>query len=385
MKGKGFAPTLDAPATGCSNTRSKCQTKASPSVGINIQPTKGLRVSKNLEVSVDWLTIASEHTTHENLQQMIAFIEGYTNDEFFLEFNKQFQPGAGCKLYEHSGSSVKGCKLGWNAGENGVSHTWLSIPGGVLRQISVRDVVRLASGLHHTWKVKCRRFDSALDDYKRRVNPKEVLRACEDGDVALVGTFDPRGKTKIGQKFVPTIYFGSRESEKFLRFYNAEIKHGIPCDRWEAELKRRHAQAAFEHFVALPYDSMSEEEFEQVVSQFLAGLVIGAIDFVKFEEGVRYSRRKRLDWWASLCDEVGAGIRLSPARPKPSLERSLQWFKRQVAVVVAVLKDGWGNARFNAWLAGEISDAKKRYSPYHEAVIRQLKGEDCSSWEFEYG
>jgi hypothetical protein len=140
-------------------------------------------------------------------------------------------------------------------------------------------------------------------------------------------------------------------------------------------LKRRHADEALNHFVNLPFDPEDEESFDQIVSQFLAGLVIGAVDFVKFEAEVRYSRRKRLSWWASLCDEVGAGIRLSPARPKPSLERSLKWFTRQVAVVVSALKDGWGTAHFNAWLSDEIMVAKQRYSAYHEAVIRMLKRE----------
>jgi hypothetical protein len=194
-----------------------------------------------------------------------------------------------------------------------------------------------------------------------------------------VETYSPFSKARIGEVCIPTIYLGSRESEKFIRFYDAERKHGTPCDRWEVELKRRHAEEAFNHFTGLSFEPGDEEDFEQIVSQFLAGLVIGAVDFVKKEEGVRYSRRKRLGWWASLCDEVGAGIRLSPARPKPSLERSLKWFTRQVAVVVAALKDGWGTARFNAWLSGEILDGKQRYSAYHEAVIRMLKGEAADS------
>jgi hypothetical protein len=324
---------------------------------------------------VDYLVFGSTHSTHGDLQEMIAFIEGYTGDEFFLEFDNPWSPGKGCKKYQNSGSSVKGCRIGWNVDGNGVITVWLSIPGYALSQVSGRDVHRLCSGLVHRWGVKGRRFDSALDDYLRRVKPSEVQRACQAGDVALVGTYTVFGKETIGQVATPTIYLGSRESEKFIRFYDAEKKHGTPCDRWEVELKRRHADEALNHFVNLPFDPEDEESFDQIVSQFLAGLVIGAVDFVKFEAEVRYSRRKRLSWWASLCDEVGAGIRLSPARPKPSLERSLKWFTRQVAVVVSALKDGWGTAQFNAWLSDEIMVAKQRYSAYHEAVIRMLKRE----------
>lgn len=362
---------------GCSNTRPECQSEHSPSVSLNLQASKnGIKVSSNIEVSVDYLVVSSHHASHDDLQLMVRFIEGYTNDEFFLEFGNQFSPGRGCKRYENSGSSIKGCRMGWNVdGGDGVSHSWLAIPGNVLRQISARDVWRLCRGLAHTWKVECRRFDVALDDYLRRVSPHDVQLACERGDIALMQTYSVIAKAKVGEVATPTIYLGSRESEKFVRFYDAEKKHGIPCDRWEAELKRRHAQEAFNHFVSLPFDPDNLEEFEQVVSQFLGGLVLGAVDFVKAQEGERYSRRQRLNWWQSLVDEVGTGIRLSPARPKPSLERSLQWFKRQVSVVVAALKDGWGATYFNAWLAGEMDAARGRYSVFHEAIIRQLKNE----------
>ena len=369
---RGFSATSTKPVvTGCSNTRSECQ-----ALSVQLKPTQnGIKLSEHLEASVDYLVVASTHATHADLQEMVEFVAGYLGDEFFLEFDNVFSPGKGCKKYQNSGSSVRGCRIGWNVDSDGNSKTWFSIPGQALRQVSARDVWRLCQGLRTRWGVKCRRFDSALDDYLRRVKPREVQRACEACDVALVGTYQIASKADIGEVAVPTVYLGSRESEKFIRFYDAERKHGTPCDRWELEMKRRHAEEAFRHFTDLPFDPEDEDSFEQIVSQFLAGLVVGAVDFVKFEADVRYSRRKRLTWWASLVDEVGAGIRLSPARPKPSLERSLKWFTRQVAVVVSALKDGWGTARFNAWLADEMYDAKQRYSAYHEAVIRTLKGE----------
>ncbi len=372
MSGQGFSTTLSKlSGTGHSNTRSECQTSLKLSLRAK---QNGIELSKNLQVSVDYLVVATKHGMHADLQAMVDFIADFSKDEFFLEFDNSFTPGKGCKKYQHSGSSVKGCRIGWNV-VDGVSKTWLAIPGYVLSQMTTRDVYRLCSGLGHRWKADCRRFDVALDDYKRRVSPSEILRACEAKDTALFEDYMPFGKAKTGEKFVPTMYLGSRESEKFIRFYDAEKKHGTPCDRWEVELKRRHAQEAFKHFISPIFDPGNDDSFEKITAQYLAGLVTGAVDFVKYEEGVRYSRRKRLDWWASLCDEVGAGIRLSPARVKPTLERSLQWYQRQVSVFVASLLDGWGRTRFNAWLADGIADGRKRYSVRHEAVIRLLKGE----------
>jgi hypothetical protein len=373
---KGFAPTPTKPAvTGCSNTRSECQTALKLSLSAK---HNSIELSKNLQVSVDYLVVATKHGTHADLQAMVDFIADFSKDEFFLEFDNSFTPGKGCKKYQHSGSSVKGCRIGWNV-VDGVSKTWLAIPGYVLSQMTTRDVYRLCSGLGHRWKADCRRFDVALDDYKRRVSPSEILRACEAKDTALFEDYMPFGKAKTGEKFVPTMYLGSRESEKFVRFYDAEKKHGTPCDRWEVELKRRHAQEAFKHFISPIFDPGDDDSFEQITAQYLAGLVTGAVDFVKRDEGVRYSRRQRLNWWASLCDEVGAAVRLSPARPKPTLERTIQWFDRSVSPSLAMLRDGWGVVRFNAWLAHEIAEGRNRYSKRHEAVVRLLKGEAADS------
>lgn len=366
---KGFAPTKPV-STGCSNTRSECQ------MNVSLDSRQSVALTSNLQVSVDWLTVSTKHSSHADLQEMIEFIGEYTRDEMFLEFGNSFSPGRGCKRYEHSGSSLKGCRIGWNVDDKGISTTWLSIPGNVMSQISVRDSRRLCSGLQYQWQAKCTRFDVALDDYQRRVSPSEVLKACEDGNIALVSTYQVFGKSIVGESVIPTVYLGSRESEKFVRFYDAERKHGTLCDRWEVELKRRHAEEAFNHFVNLPFDALDEGSFEEIASQFLGGLVIGAVDFVEKKEGVRYSRLDRLDWWASLCDEVGAGIRLSPARPKPSLERMLKWHNLQVAPSLACLREGWGVAHFNAWIADEVANGKKRFSPYHKALIRQLKREN---------
>jgi hypothetical protein len=360
--------SIDLSQTGDSNTRSECQ--------VTLNPKKnGIDLNKSLQVSVDYLVVRTVHGSHDDLQAMVDFVAKFSSDEFFLEFDNSFSPGRGCKKYQHSGSSVKGCRIGWNV-VDGVSTTWFAIPGHVLSQMSVRDVYRLCSGLGVRWKASCRRFDVALDDYKRRVSPAEVLRACEAKDTALFEDYMPFGKAKTGEKFVPTMYLGSRESEKFVRFYDAEKKHGIKCDRWEVELKRRHAEEAFKHFISPVFEPGADDTFEAITAEFLGGLVVGAIDFVRNDgDGERYSRRERLSWWASLCDEVGAAIRLSPARVKPTLERSLQWYDRQVSVFVAALLDGWGRTRFNAWLSDEIANGRKRYSAYHESIIRLLKGE----------
>jgi len=359
-------------ATGFGSTRSECQAKISVTLPIR---NSSYELSKNLRSGLDWLTVVTSHRSHDDLQAMVDFVAEYLADTFVLEFGVPFSAGRGCKSYANSGSSVKGCQVGWNVEENGTSTCWLSIPGGAFRSIAPRDAWRMCCGLNQRWNAEARRFDAYIDDYLRRVASFQVLNACRSANVALVRSYAAFEKGLCGELPNPTIYLGSRESEKFVRFYDAERKHGTPCDRWEVELKRRHALEAFLRYTSLEFEPGAEDEFDEKASKFLAGLVVGAVDFVHRTDGERYSRCDRLPWWASLCDEVEESVRLSPARKAPSIERSLGWIKRQVALFMSCLRSGWGHDFFYRWLDAEFRAATPRYSAYHHAVIAQLKNE----------
>jgi hypothetical protein len=298
-----------------------------------------------------------------------------------------------------SGFAVGGCRLYWDNTESGdVSRLIVEINGGSLKRLSLRDIWRMCLGLNFAWKASCRRFDVYIDDYARRVGFWDVVRHCEAGEVALVRSFSIFAKGDCGKQLIPTVYFGSRESEKYMRFYNAELKHGIKADRWELELKRRHALDAFHRFCAFgnSCDELLGAEqltFEEQIAPFLSGLVTGAVDFVALNpenSEQRYSRRERLPWWASLVEESLKGndtIRLSPQRTEPSLERSIQWFKKQVACFLSCVREGWGRAYFYQWLDAQLKDGKLRFGNYHRAVVDALRsdyeGGLCESLEPE--
>jgi DNA relaxase NicK len=231
--------------------------------------------------------------------------------------------------------------------------------------------------LHNVWAFEGRRFDIALDDYRRRISDDELLEICKKDGYRLAKKCSSAGSKERGEKFNTTVYIGSRESEKYLRFYNAEIRHGLPCDRWEAEFKRRHAFQAFRELCQFSL-GLESEAFEGLASVYLASLVTGTVDFVDVEnakDGERYDRLKRLPFWQSIIDDVGGFLRLSPPRIKPTLERSLKWFKRQVACFLSMVRKSYGHQYFYRWLDVTLKDGEKRFGSYHKSVIQAVQNE----------
>ncbi len=378
--------------TGDSNTRSKCHSESqesSASFGNSYR-------SADLATGIDWLGFTFDNLKLPNFQQLVEYLSDSLRDTIILE------PGTSAwfgRTWGSSGFAVGGCKLFWDTADSGDIHRLIiEINGGSLKRLTLRDVWRMCLGLNHVWGATCRRFDAYIDDYARRVDFWDVVRHCEAGEVNLVKTFSIFAKGDCGKRLIPTVYFGSRESEKYLRFYNAELKHGIKADRWELELKRRHAQEAFRRFCAFGDSAADitfndptlcakekrllgsdEVNFGAEIAPFLAGLVTGAVDFTAVDPDnpdERYSRRERLPWWASLVEESLKGndtIRLSPARTKPSLERSIQWFKKQVSCFLSCVREGWGRGYFYRWLDAQLKDGKLRFGNYHRAVVEALR------------
>jgi hypothetical protein len=343
--------------TGVYNIRSECQPPA----------------ESRLKVAIDYLCVSGVIPT-ALLAQLVQYVNDFLGDHLLLEFGV---PGSQGKTWSNSIKSPSGVRILWNELNDDAIQVYVQIPGNPLRRLDNRDSWRMCLGFLNCYGLICRRFDVALDDYLRRVTVDELIEIGEKDNFRLVDTYSLASSKKRGDSSAKTVYFGSRESEKYLRFYDAEKVHGLPCDRWEVELKRRHANEAFKEFCSLPV-GLDSEEFNSFASQFLASLVTGSVDFVDAEnasEGERYDRLKRLPFWQSLIDDVGGSLRLSPPRSKPTLQRTLGWIKRQVVCSLAVVRKGYGHQMFYKWLDSVLGDAEKRFNSYHKSTILAVQNE----------
>ncbi len=234
----------------------------------------------------------------------------------------------------------------------------LQIPGSYWSQLESSNYLTLIElltdyGFHFT------RVDIALDDYDRRIDFNSVKQAGELGNYKLVNTYKCVESSLIrGQLPIPTCYFGS--SDKILRFYNAEVIHGIEADRWELQLRGDHAQSVICDYL----------QNQNCLGEF----VTGAVDF-GFLSSDSWDSFKRFDWWESLRIDIGGSKKILLPSFNPCFEKSLKWLYAQVAPTLAVAYSGYGQEGFEALMKDLVSVGNSRLKMYHHQWINELKKE----------
>ncbi|MEG3881603.1 replication initiation factor domain-containing protein [Microcoleus sp. herbarium7] len=348
-----------------SNTGSNSQTKLLSSVGDEVQ--------KGLNVHIDWISGTIRYTTPDRRDAFLEFIEGFIGQNLFREVGKPWVCGI---TFSNSATSVGGIRCGWNEPDGDsdqLGHLIVSIPGAVLSRMEGRDVWRMLSGMTNVWGFAATRIDIALDDYSKTASCDQVRSAAESG----FGIGFKTGNTvkNFGNEGF-TVYMGSPQSDKRMVYYNKEVESEgeLNCYRWELRLKDDLAKSAVRG-----YTSIQPEAFEALSAKYLAGCVVGAIDFCDRSAAPKeknLSRLPRLSWWQILVDQVGVEIKHSRARVVKSLDKTLTWVHRQVAKSLYVARQVLTPKRFYSWLADELTYAGENLSAWHEHLIAQYRDEE---------
>lgn len=104
-------------------------------------------------------------------------------------------------------------------------------------------------------------------------------------DNLLVGYRSVRRISNCGNNRAgTTVYWGSRESERFVRIYNKHID-GVDYDRLEIEFKRSRAEWIMKELAACPISDLP---------QFLNGVVGGQINFARQHEETEFFKKYNL-------------------------------------------------------------------------------------------
>jgi hypothetical protein len=156
--------------------------------------------------------------------------------------------------------------------------------------------------------------------------------------------------------------------KKLLRFYDAEKRHDIPADRWELQLRESRAE-----YVASKLSALSTDK-EQ--AKFIVSVVFSSVDFRigKVDER-NLDRLSRPAWWQEMCDRtIKDGVIRIPIAVKPrSIQRSIDWIKRQVSCTLLVLRQGMGARGYENLMASMFSEAFDHLTNYHDAQIQTLR------------
>ena len=221
-----------------------------------------------------------------------------------------------------------------------------AIPGTPLRSIHPESWLTFVVRASEVYRAKFTRFDVRVDDYKRRVQIKKLVKLAKSGDVARVQQFMHIEAGAIGQSdTISTVYFGSKRRQ--LIIHNAEFLHDLKCDRWEARFREVRAVECVRYIV----DNFNVDSSENILVQinnilrYLGNKAIKIVDFVKRKgdkkQGIK--RYRRYGFFASLLKDIGEVDLLPPIRdPKLNaiefIQKSFNWFNRQVFKRFALLE-----------------------------------------------
>lgn len=262
------------------------------------------------------------------------------------------------EVFDHSFRSIRGKLFGGFRREHQQFKMILQVPGSYWSQLQSSHYLPFISflldcGFNPT------RFDIALDDYKRRIDFDSIKKAGELGHYRLVNSYKCIESAIVrGADLIPTCYFGS--SDKMLRFYDAEVVHGILADRWELQLRDNHARTVINDYLEN--------------SESLGSFVTGAVDFGSYASSSSLSFQ-RANWWDSLRRAANGAKKIELPSFEPCFEKSENWLYNQVSPTLAVAFHGYGIKGFSSFLFDLINEGTKRLKSYHIQWINELKKE----------
>ena len=216
------------------------------------------------------------------------------------------------------------------------------------------------------------RLDLAIDDFtKDFFTCDELWSLCDNGQcVSKFRTRNRNDKKKISEneKIGDTIYFGSRQSDVFLRVYDkfleqTEKENDPECDswmRWELEIK------------GLKADYVANQLAERNVDEgtIVVGILSNYIRFIKIDDSNR-SRCTVLDKWQKFIDGIEK-LRIVIGKILHTVDRKLDWIKRQCLPTIAgLVKYNGGDMSF---MYNNLEESYERNKP----KLRKLYEGDVS-------
>lgn len=294
----------------------------------------------SLAIGIDYLTLILPVETMEDCLTLIDSISLIFSESYeFYRDNGRFIG----RQFAHWAKSPNGGLIVWNLpGENGESLTTgsmrIALGGKVLCRATAAEIIRLVSSVFSSGG-KCTRIDLKCDDFTRSMHPNLLEAACNAGNST---GFRKSSKhmdmsTKDYYSAGWTLYFGSRTSDRFTRYYNAFPVHKIEAWRYETEYKNGIAN---EIATMLTYAADDE-----MLLLLIAANIAGNISFVDRSgtgSDKNVDRCPMLDFWKDFTDRLGSLVRLSIPVVVPTIERSIEWLETRVAATLATISKYYG-------------------------------------------
>lgn len=383
----GYKVKREKPA-GFGNTRPNLtETEKPDKQGVSASESSE-SVSAGVAISIDYLRFSGKGVPLEDFNNIVVSVGKAEDWVWFYERPRSL--GQGCPSFQNHALNPNGAIVLFTLTESsGLVDYVFDVSGTYLSRKSIVDVWRFCHCLSFH-KVRFSRVDIAVTDTAKTLQICNIEQAIKDKNYAYIKTASKVHKwAATGEEF-STMYCGSRQSTSFVRVYDTKPKHGFDGIRYENELKRGRAREFIKRFIGYDRndcvtDSTGESDgfinndiFGAYLQRQIAKVALGAVDFRKRDEGhsnKSISSCPRLQWWQDFIDMVTSGetARIPvPATPR-SIERTINWWHRQVEKTLAIWRNGLGAWDFRSFIDKCASQGSERLNSVDEYWIRQIK------------
>ena len=226
----------------------------------------------------------------------------------------------------------------------------------------------------HLFGLTCSRVDIAVDDYSKELQYSDINQALIDGN--YTGFRSGKVTVNYGGKFQGfTVNLGSRDSEKYVRFYDKfSESHGrLDCYRWEVEFKGALANKLFDMILAYP-------PHKKRYQQELINIAVSCVDFIEPIDK-NLARNQRLGWWEAWLSRVQTeNIRLRVVRVKTAISAKKNWVQRSVSKALLIIQRSIGVERLEHFLLQIMAEAATRITSMDELIMADY----AKNWEVCY-
>lgn len=313
-----------------------------------------------LETGIDYLTLIVPVAGPEVVTELIDKIANIYTDSYETSVGKPYFCG---RSFANHAKSPCGALIIWNLpGENDDKGSMrIALSGEVLKRAHQMQSVRLISHVFSNGG-KCKRIDLKADDYSRSIHPSTMYDAVQAGNYK--GFRKGNITAEIGGNVYEdgwTIYLGSRESERFTRYYNAKPVHGIEAFRFEVEFKDELANQTAMHLTYCIDD-------EEMLTRMISANIAGNVTFIDKSNQSRAHRCEMLPWWKEFTDRLGSSIRLSVPKIVPTIQRSIDWIEHSVSATLAMVSQYYGIDKIE-FIKQLIDRGTKKLTNRHQTIL----------------
>lgn len=241
------------------------------------------------------------------------------------------------------------CWTEYRDGQEHVGHFAFEMTGKAIEQFGQAKALELNCLVHHLG-CSATRADLKLDWFALPDGwLEQVIESCRNGELCIMRKWKHHeGYKASGEPDNMGIEFGSRLSEKYMRWYHKGLEQQTKEDwlRLELECKGDIASQVSEQLAKTSLDD---------VGTSIVGTILGSIDFRQGSRNESRSRRTRSQWWADFTCGIETQS-LSTRRSKTELDGYTHWLKKCVAPSIETLAKAGNMNRAQVWqtLVGDV-------------------------------